>query len=62
MECPRDAMQGIIEFIPTDIKGAYINQLLKVGFDTIDFGSLVSPKAIPQLRDTAEVLAHFSAD
>jgi hydroxymethylglutaryl-CoA lyase len=56
IECPRDAMQGISEFIPTDIKGAYINQLLKVGFDTIDFGSFVSPKAIPQLRDTAEVL------
>ena len=57
IECPRDAMQGISEFISTDIKGTYINQLLKVGFDTIDFGSFVSPKAIPQLRDTAEVLA-----
>jgi hydroxymethylglutaryl-CoA lyase len=55
-ECPRDAMQGIHEFIPTDIKAAYINLLLQVGFDTIDFGSFVSPKAIPQLRDTAEVL------
>lgn len=57
IECPRDAMQGIHDFIPTDIKAAYINLLLQVGFDTIDFGSFVSPKAIPQLRDTREVLA-----
>lgn len=57
IECPRDAMQGIIDFIPTENKVNYINQLLKVGFDTIDFGSFVSPKAIPQLRDTAKVLA-----
>ena len=56
IECPRDAMQGLHEFIPTNTKVAYINQLLKVGFDTIDFGSFVSPKAIPQMRDTAEVL------
>ena len=56
IECPRDAMQGLHEFIPTEIKVEYINQLLKVGFDTIDFGSFVSPKAIPQLRDTAQVL------
>lgn len=56
IECPRDAMQGIHTFIPTEQKIAYINSLLKVGFDTIDFGSFVSPKAIPQLRDTAEVL------
>ncbi|MGE0560482.1 MAG: hydroxymethylglutaryl-CoA lyase [Flavobacteriales bacterium] len=56
IECPRDAMQGLHDFIPTETKTAYINQLLKVGFDTIDFGSFVSPKAIPQLRDTAEVL------
>ena len=56
IECPRDAMQGMEEFIPTEKKAIYINQLLKVGFDTIDFGSFVSPKAIPQLRDTAEVL------
>src|SRR5437762_7016432 len=56
IECPRDAMQGIHEFIPTDKKVAYINSLLSVGFDTIDFGSFVSPKAIPQMRDTAEVL------
>ena len=56
IECPRDAMQGLHEFIPTESKISYINQLLKVGFDTIDFGSFVSPKAIPQLKDTAEVL------
>lgn len=56
IECPRDAMQGLKEFIPTDLKIEYINKLLKVGFDTIDFGSFVSPKAIPQMRDTAEVL------
>jgi len=52
-------MQGLKEFIPTEKKAAYINQLLKVGFDTIDFGSFVSPKAIPQMRDTAEVLAQL---
>ena len=56
VECPRDAMQGLHDFIPTATKSSYINQLLKVGFHTIDFGSFVSPKAIPQLRDTAEVL------
>lgn len=56
IECPRDAMQGIHEFIPTETKIRYIQQLLKVGFDTLDFGSFVSPKAIPQMRDTAEVL------
>jgi len=56
IECPRDAMQGIKDFIPTATKTAYINTLLQVGFDTIDFGSFVSPKAIPQLQDTAEVL------
>src|SRR5260221_5576997 len=56
IECPRDAMQGLDEFIPTEKKVAYINQLLKVGFDTIDFGSFVSAKAIPQLRDTVDVL------
>ena len=55
-ECPRDAMQGIHDFIPTNLKAEYINLLLQVGFDTIDFGSFVSPKAIPQMRDTAEVL------
>lgn len=61
-ECPRDAMQGLHDFIPTDIKANYINQLLKAGFDTIDFGSFVSPKAIPQLRDTAEVLSKLDLD
>ena len=57
IECPRDAMQGIKPFIPTADKARYINKLLQVGFDTIDFGSFVSPKAIPQMRDTAEVLS-----
>ncbi len=57
IECPRDAMQGLHDFIPTQKKIAYINQLLKVGYDSIDFGSFVSPKAIPQMIDTAEVLA-----
>ena len=57
IECPRDAMQGIKEFIPTDKKVQYIQSLLRVGFDTIDFGSFVSAKAIPQMVDTAEVLA-----
>lgn len=56
IECPRDAMQGIHDFIPTEIKAEYINLLLQVGFDTIDFGSFVSEKAIPQLKDTSEVL------
>jgi hydroxymethylglutaryl-CoA lyase len=56
IECPRDAMQGLHEFVPTDIKAEYINLLLEVGFDTIDFGSFVSPKSIPQLKDTAAVL------
>lgn len=55
-ECPRDAMQGIKQQIPSDLKAEYINQLLKVGFDTIDFGSFVSPKSIPQMHDTASVL------
>jgi len=56
IECPRDAMQGLHEFIPTETKIDYINNLIKCGFDTIDFGSFVSPKAIPQMRDTADVL------
>ena len=55
IECPRDAMQGIVPFISTADKVRYLNQLLKVGFDTLDAGSFVSAKAIPQLRDTAEV-------
>ena len=62
VECPRDAMQGIAEFIPTELKAEYINRLLKVGFHTIDFGSFVSPKAIPQMRDTAEVLYKLNLD
>ncbi len=58
IECPRDAMQGIkTHFISTEDKANYINALLRVGFDTIDFGSFVSPKAIPQMRDTAAVLS-----
>jgi len=57
IECPRDAMQGIKDFIPTENKVQYIQALLRVGFDTIDVGSFVSPKAIPQMVDTAEVLA-----
>jgi hydroxymethylglutaryl-CoA lyase len=58
IECPRDAMQGIKDyFIDTKLKAAYINKLLQVGFDTIDFGSFVSPRAIPQMKDTAEVLS-----
>jgi len=56
IECPRDAMQGWKHFIPTEKKIQYINSLLKVGFDTIDFGSFVSPKAIPQMADTSEVV------
>ncbi len=59
IECPRDAMQGIKPFIPTERKVTYIQSLLRVGFDTIDFGSFVSPKAIPQMQDTAEVLAQL---
>lgn len=56
IECPRDAMQGMHDFVPTEMKAEYINLLMKCGFDTIDFGSFVSPKAIPQMRDTTEVL------
>jgi len=62
VECPRDAMQGITEFIPTEKKAEYINMLLKVGFHTIDFGSFVSPKAIPQMLDTAAVLSKLNLD
>ena len=57
IECPRDAMQGLDHFVPTELKIRYLNALLAVGFDTLDFGSFVSPKAIPQMRDTAQVLA-----
>ena len=60
IECPRDAMQGIKKFIPTEVKINYINELLKVGFDTIDVGSFVSKKMIPQLADTAEVLKRIN--
>ena len=59
IECPRDAMQGLHDFIDTEVKANYINQLLKCNFDTIDFGSFVSPKAIPQMKDTADVLARL---
>ena len=59
IECPRDAMQGIKAFIPTAQKVQYLQSLLRVGFDTLDFGSFVSPKAIPQMSDTAEVLAQL---
>ncbi len=62
IDCPRDAMQGLKEFIPTEKKIGYLNQLLKVGFYTLDFGSFVSPKAIPQLRDTAEVVEGLNMD
>lgn len=58
-ECPRDAMQGIKTMIPTDVKVHYLNQLLAVGFDVLDFGSFVSPKAVPQMKDTAEVLSQI---
>lgn len=57
IECPRDAMQGLEHFVPTELKIEYINSLLKVGFDTLDVGSFVSSAAIPQLRDTAEVIS-----
>ncbi|HEY4326285.1 MAG TPA: hydroxymethylglutaryl-CoA lyase [Mucilaginibacter sp.] len=61
-ECPRDAMQGLHQFIPKELKAAYINLLLQVGFDTIDFGSFVSAKAIPQMQDTVEVLKKLNLD
>ncbi len=62
IECPRDAMQGWKHFIPTEKKIEYINALLKVGFDTIDFGSFVSPKAIPQMADTVDVIKAIDTD
>ncbi|MFT7589676.1 MAG: hydroxymethylglutaryl-CoA lyase, partial [Limisphaerales bacterium] len=62
VECPRDAMQGLHDFIPTERKVTYLNLLLKAGFDTLDFGSFVSPKAIPQLADTAKVLEQLDLD
>lgn len=62
IECPRDAMQGWYRFIPTEQKIQYINSLLRVGFDTIDFGSFVSPKVIPQMADTHEVVKHLKTE
>ena len=62
IECPRDAMQGWANFIPTEKKIEYLNQLLKIGFDTLDFGSFVSPKAIPQMADTALVYDALDLD
>lgn len=59
VECPRDAMQGLSNFVPTTLKSEYVNSLLQVGFHTLDFGSFVSPKAIPQMKDTAEVLSRL---
>ena len=56
IECPRDGLQGIKEFIPTEKKIEYLNLLLDIGFDTLDFGSFVSPKAIPQMKDTSEIV------
>lgn len=62
IECPRDAMQGLKDFVPTVDKVKYLNTLLVCGFDTLDFGSFVSPKAIPQMRDTAEVLNNLTTE
>ena len=62
IECPRDAMQGWKNFIPTSDKIRYLNSLLKVGFDTIDFGSFVSPKAIPQMADTSDVVTQLKLE
>ena len=59
-ECPRDAMQGIKTFIPTSKKIEYLNQLLNIGFDTLDFGSFVSAKTIPQMSDTADVITELN--
>lgn len=59
-ECPRDAMQGIKDFIPTEEKVEYLNAILKVGFDTVDFGSFVSPKSIPQMQDTSKLMGQLA--
>ena len=59
IECPRDAMQGLKHFIPTEKKIKFLNLLLDIGFDTLDFGSFVSPKAIPQMADTADIVPHL---
>lgn len=61
-ECPRDAMQGIVQLIPTDEKVAYLNQLLRCGFDVLDFGSFVSPKAIPQMHDTTSIVSQLQLE
>ncbi len=61
-ECPRDAMQGIKTFIPTEVKAHYLNLLLKVGFDRLDFGSFVSPKVTPQMQDTAQLVELLKTD
>ena len=60
IECPRDAMQGLTKFIDTNIKVNYLNALLQVGFDTLDSGSFVNPKVIPQMVDTAEVIKRLN--
>lgn len=62
LETPRDAMQGIVNFIPTEAKVKYLNNLLKAGFDSLDFGSFVSPRAIPQLKDSAEVIERLETE
>ncbi|MCS7086141.1 MAG: hydroxymethylglutaryl-CoA lyase, partial [Bacteroidia bacterium] len=62
VECPRDALQGLERFVPTELKIEYLNALLAVGFDALDFGSFVSEKAVPQMRDTAEVLTRLDLD
>ena len=62
IECPRDAMQGIIEFIPTKKKIEYLNALLKVGFNTLDCGSFVSEKSIPQMADTKLIIPHLKLE
>lgn len=62
IECPRDAMQGIKQWIPTQVKVQYLQALLRCGFDTLDFGSFVSPKAIPQMQDTEDVLAQLNIE
>ncbi len=62
IECPRDAMQGLPDLVPTELKIHYINALLKVGFDTLDFGSFVSPKTVPQMSDTADVIRALELD
>lgn len=62
IECPRDAMQGMQHMVPSATKSDYLNQLMNVGFHTLDFGSFVSPKVVPQMRDTAEVLVNLKSE